>query len=481
MLLRSLRRLAFASSRSLALPLAVVLACTPRPLHAQYGPGYGGGGSTTYTGTNDLGGATVTLAGAIFNNATVTNGTIFADELASYNGTNIISATLAGGTLIVTYPSTLKLTADNTYTGGTVLSGGTLEFSTLGNFGSGSISGSGTTSSTLRWATGATTDISSRLAATINGLTFDTNGNNVTFANALRSQLDNGGGVGRNLEKTGSGTLTLAAVNNAANPSGGTGDLGFTVAAGTLALGVSQSGTAGFYVTVNSGATFDLAGYSSNVTALNGSGSVTLGSGSLTLGGGTFSGILSGTGSVVVAGTPVIAGAFTHTGGTTITSGTLVIGAGGTTGSIVGNITNNAALGFARSDNFTFANVISGTGGVIQNGPGTLTLTGANTYAGGTTVSGGTLAVSSLAPYGSGGFSVTTGGTLDAGSGTLSFDRAVTIDGAGSRLISTGAVEFGTPGAGSLSVTNGGADIALREIVAEDENDVRLLRGARGR
>ncbi len=47
---------------------------------------------------------------------------------------------------------------------------------------------------------------------------------------------------------------------------------------------------------------------------------------------------------------------------------------------------------FDRSDVFTFANVISGSGAVEQSGTGTLMLTGANTYSGGTTVNRGTLA-----------------------------------------------------------------------------------------
>jgi hypothetical protein len=60
----------------------------------------------------------------------------------------------------------------------------------------------------------------------------------------------------------------------------------------------------------------------------------------------------------------------------TISAGTLSIGNGTTSGSITGNITNNAALAFNRSDNSTYSGVISGTGTLEKLGNGTLTLTG---------------------------------------------------------------------------------------------------------
>jgi hypothetical protein len=50
-------------------------------------------------------------------------------------------------------------------------------------------------------------------------------------------------------------------------------------------------------------------------------------------------------------------------------AGTLQLGNGGTTGSIVGNVTNNGVLAFNRSDTFTFPSVISGSGSVSQIGP----------------------------------------------------------------------------------------------------------------
>ncbi len=53
------------------------------------------------------------------------------------------------------------------------------------------------------------------------------------------------------------------------------------------------------------------------------------------------------------------------------------MGNGGTSGSILGNVINNATLVFNRSNNYTPACTIGGTGNLIQAGSGTLTLTGA--------------------------------------------------------------------------------------------------------
>ena len=60
------------------------------------------------------------------------------------------------------------------------------------------------------------------------------------------------------------------------------------------------------------------------------------------------------------------------------------------TGTIVGNVVDNGALAFNRSDALTFGGIISGTGSVSPERHRHATLTGANTYTGGTTISGGT-------------------------------------------------------------------------------------------
>jgi fibronectin-binding autotransporter adhesin len=83
------------------------------------------------------------------------------------------------------------------------------------------------------------------------------------------------------------------------------------------------------------------------------------------------------------------------TGGTTISGGTLQIGDGTTNAVLPGNVANNATLIFNVANGTSAAcnAVISGTGVVNSVGAGVLTLggTSANSYSGGTTVSGGRL------------------------------------------------------------------------------------------
>src|SRR5262249_45189244 len=107
----------------------------------------------------------------------------------------------------------------------------------------------------------------------------------------------------------------------------------------------------------------------------------------------TFGGAISGTGSVaqIGTGTTILTGSNTYTGGTTISAGTLQLGNGGTTGSVTGNVIDNGVLAFNRSDSVTFRGVISGIGSLVKQGAGTLTLPGANTYTGTTTVNAGSL------------------------------------------------------------------------------------------
>jgi autotransporter-associated beta strand protein len=108
----------------------------------------------------------------------------------------------------------------------------------------------------------------------------------------------------------------------------------------------------------------------------------------------TISGDVSGTSDIVKtgSGTLTFTGSNTYTGTTTVQAGVLQIGNGGTAGTLgSGSVVNDAIVVFNRSDNLTVSNVISGSGSVVKLGGGELTLSGANTYSGGTTVSAGIL------------------------------------------------------------------------------------------
>ncbi|MCE9631254.1 MAG: autotransporter-associated beta strand repeat-containing protein [Planctomycetia bacterium] len=164
---------------------------------------------------------------------------------------------------------------------------------------------------------------------------------------------------------------------------------------------------------------------------------------------------VSGTGSLgsltkTGPSTLTLTGANVYGAGVTISGGKLQIGNNGTTGSLVGNVANSAALEFKRSDALTYAGAITGTGGVIQSGAGALTFTGSSGYTGATTVSGGSLVVDGNI-LSSSGVAVASGATL-GGSGSVA-----AITGAG--LISPG----NSPGiltAPAVDLT-GGVDFAF--------------------
>ena len=130
---------------------------------------------------------------------------------------------------------------------------------------------------------------------------------------------------------------------------------------------------------------------SAAAVTMSSSRTVTVASNNLTVGG-----AISGSGySLTKAGTGtlILTGADTYTGPTTVSAGTLQIGTGGASGSInsTGTVTDNSVLAFSRSDSVTFSIPIGGSGNVATLGPGTLVLSAADTYSGGTTVGGGTL------------------------------------------------------------------------------------------
>ncbi|MEO5831735.1 MAG: autotransporter domain-containing protein [Rhodanobacter sp.] len=245
---------------------------------------------------------------------------------------------------------TLVLTGTNSYTGGTKIDTGTLQ---LGN---GGLTGS---------ITGKVVD---------NGLLVFNRSDDVTFKGIII-------GTG-SVEKAGKNTLILTGDSLY---SGGT----------SISNGILQIGNGGI-------------GGSIIGDVLN-NGSLVFDRSADPAQSGIFSGTISGSGSVVQNGTDKVALAAdnTYSGGTTINSGTLQIGHYGATGSIIGDVTNNGTLEFSRGDDTSFAGIVSGHGMLVKTGEGKLTLTGSQTYTGGTGVGGGTLEVAPGASLGTG--SVTVG------------------------------------------------------------------------
>ncbi len=172
----------------------------------------------------------------------------------------------------------------------------------------------------------------------------------------------------------------------------------------------------------------------------------------------TLGGVISGSSGFTKTGggTLLLTGNNTYDGsfgtGTIISAGTLQMGNGGTSGSLgAGPVTNDARLDFRRSDALTVDNLISGTGSLTQSGTGILTLTAPNLYAGGTTISAGTLALANISDSatGSGAVNVQSTGVLG---GTGAAAGPVTIAAGGAIAPGTGV---GNLSAGSLTLAAG--------------------------
>ena len=292
----------------------------------------------------------------------------------------------------------INLTGANSF--GWWASGATIEFD-------GQVSGSGSLSvNNAALSSGGTANAT---------LTFNNPGAS-TYAGVISSSY-------WSIIKMGSGAQTFSGSNTY---SGGT-----VITAGTLQAGnISALGSGG--VAVNTGV-LDLNGFNVVTGALSGSaGTVTSTSTAATLNTNvaatsTFGGVLvDGGGQVGLTksgtGTLILTGNNSNTGLTTISACTLQIGNGGSSGSLAGNVLDNGTLAFNPGNSVTYAAVLSGSGTLGQAGPGTLILTGSNSFAGPTIINSGVLQL------GGGGTSGSIDGTSGvADNGTLAFNRADNI------------------------------------------------------
>lgn len=241
------------------------------------------GGTLDLNGTPQTVGNLTGTGGTIANNSAGTNVIL---TIGSGNGSGgnyqgvITDHTSGTGTVALTKTGTgtITLSGANSYSGGTTISDGTLSFANGSLGSSGSITMNG---GTLQWSGSNTQDISSRLTMVNDETaTFDTHGNNVSFASSI------GNNTSSSLIKAGSGTLTL---NSASTYSGGT-----TINSGTLTAAHADALGTGT-TTVNSGGTLAIA----DGVGLATSAKVALNQGTL-LGGSesSFTGTLSGSGTL---------------------------------------------------------------------------------------------------------------------------------------------------------------------------------------
>ncbi|ECF1953048.1 AIDA autotransporter-like protein ShdA, partial [Salmonella enterica subsp. enterica serovar Havana] len=470
-------------------------------------------GSNTYTGGTLISDGTLVASnvealgtGDVTNNATL--------ELNT--GGTFDNAISGSGQVVKSGDDVLTLSGANSYSGGTLISDGTLvasnvealgtgdvtddatlELNTGGDFinnigGTGRVEKSGDKTLTLSGRntyTGGTLISSGTLVANdVNALgTGDVTDNATLMLNTGGDFTNNIGGTGR-VEKSGDDALTLSGSNTYTG--GTTINDGTLVATSVDALGTGDV-TDNATLELNTGGTFDNAISGSGQVVKSGDGALTLsgansysggtlisdgtliagrvdvlGSGDVTDNatlemntGGTFSNTISGSGQVVKSGDDALtlSGVNTYTGGTLISGGTLIASNVEALGT--GDVTNNATLELNTSGDFD--NAISGSGKVEKSGDDALTLSGSNTYTGGTLISGGTLVASNVEALGTG--DVTDNATLALNAGG---DFINNIGG-------TGRVEKSGDQTLTLSGSNtytGGTLISSGTLVANDVN-----------
>jgi len=329
------------------------------------------------------------------------NGTLVFNQSDNYTYSDSISGS---GAVTKAGAGTLTLSAANTYTGLTTIVGGTLAYGTNNALGAGGVAVNGAVLNLSIFSDSVGTV--TLTSGTIAGAGTLTSSSGFTMDGTGLASASLAGAVG--LTKTGNGTLTLSANNgytgrtqvnggvlavNNTNALAGTGTLSF----GGGSLQYSASNTRDYSAKIlNSGSAIAIDTNGQNVTFATGLGASNTGG-------------LTKTG----LGTLTLTASNGYTGGTTISSGTLQVGNGGTTGSIDGNVVNNAMLIFNRSDALTYSGEISGSGGLRKLGSTTLTLSGSNGYTGVTNIATGFLVLNNTnALAGTGTISFTGGGTL---------------------------------------------------------------------
>ena len=346
-----------------------------------------------------------------------------------------------GKSLTKTGPGTLTLSGNNTYSGTTTVSAGTL-------------AGGIARDTDLIIANGATYQSSGD--RDINTLTgdghLDMGGAKVSVKSGNFSGVISG--TGGSLRKENSGTLTLSGVNSYGGDT--------IIAGGILAVSSDANlGGAGAGIIFEGGrltTTADVISSRSVTTSVASATFDTAAGTTLTL-----NGVISGNDSLtkIGAGTLVLSGTNTY-GGTMIENGTLSVSAdpnlGNSTGPLllnggtlavtdsftsardVGTGINNGSIDTASGKKLTLTGLLSGGGRLTKTGSGTLALNRDATLSNGLTLAGGTLGVASGKTLDvAGGLDIRTGATLGLAVGIM---PTVTTDnltiGSGTTLDITG-------------------------------------------
>ncbi len=403
---------------------------------------------------------TAAAAGGLLFSNTVSLGTRTLTLAGSSTGIGSITGVISGtGSLLKTGTGTWALAGASTFTGTTTVSQGTLRIDADAPSGSAGALGNATSAVTINNAsTGA------NATALLIGASGVTIGRNVTVANAgtgtttLGGSITSGtgtfgGGVTLNksaslaaegtsniifsgaisgsgsVTKTGSGIVELSGTNTYSGTT--------TISQGTLQLNANApSGSSGTLGNATSTVTLNDANTGANNTAL-----------------------LIGASGVSVGRAITVANLGS---GTASLGGNIASGTGTFSGTVALN--RDTLLNAGGSSTITFNNVISGSGGAIKTGAGTVTLGGAssNTYSGTTTVNEGTLALAKTSS------ATAIAGNITIGDGTGT--DTIRLD-AANQIADTAVVTFtagGTPvlnlngyseALGAIASSNTGAQI----------------------
>ncbi|MFN2507154.1 MAG: beta strand repeat-containing protein [Chthoniobacterales bacterium] len=472
-----------------------------------------GSGALTFT-------SALTATGAGVKTLTLTGSSTAANTFAGAIVDNSAKNTTA---LVKNGTGTWTLSGTNTYSGTTTVNGGVLNLQSNAALGLGT-GGTTVASGAALQIQGANLAIADALTLRGTGISNDgalrnISGNNtVSGAVTLGANTTVGADAGNltlsgvvsgafSLTKVGAGTLTLSNSNTfsgaVAIQNGTISVVGSGLGTGTSAVGLGASGTTGTLqytgATTSSTRPLTLAtGGAGIIDVSSAASTLTLSSGASISGSGSFE--KSG------AGTLVLGTANTFTGSTTINAGTLTLGnatalgpsasaavvfgasstgrlqlngnnttiVGLNTNALVGTPVIESGSATAGTDTLTVNTANSDSyGGVLQNGStrllaltksgsGTLTLSGANTYTGSTTVNGGTLILASAgsALGSTASVTVNSGGTLLLG-GSNQINDTATVTLAGG-TIAKGNFSEGTattPGMGALTLTATGSHI----------------------
>ena len=423
-----------------------------------------------------------TLTGASGNTINLNNSTLSVTQGANGTFEGVISGI---GGITKAGDDNLTLTRANTYTGTTSVTAGTLTLAENGTLGDGTGALTMTNAANLVLTTG----IGTKSCGTLTG-SADTNinlndnrlsitqGEETTFA----GEITGTGGI----TKLGEDELILSGANTYSGPTLITNGTIRLIQDGTLgdetgALEMDGSGTLTLVDDIGPRGSGELTGFIGDQINL-GNNEFTITQNDSTI----FRGIITGTGTLTKAGVSdlTLTGNNTYSGATNITAGILIISGIGTlgngaaaltmtgTGSLsilnnngiksIGDLTgantntisigNNSSLIVNQIGNTTFAGSISGDGTLTKSEDGNLTLTGANTYAGATNLTAGTLTLGDA-------------GTLGNGAGALNMSNAAQLS------IAAGA------GAKSCGTLTGAAG---NTIALNNDNDFTITQNATG-